>query len=43
VPEILREVPVRVVVHLQQDQAELILLDEDALELGGELGMIRKR
>ena len=43
VAQVLCEVPVRVVVHLQQNQAELILLDEDALEFPrGELGMVRQ-
>ena len=42
VAQILGEVPVRVVVHLQQDQAQLILLNKDALQLGGQLGIFQR-
>jgi hypothetical protein len=41
--QVLGKVPVRVVIHLQQDQAQLILLNKDALEFRRELRVIRKR
>jgi hypothetical protein len=31
------------VIHLQQNQAELILFDQDSLEFRGEFGMLSER